>query len=137
MYRRVELFVLDIFISIQKIKHTVKKFKTQKELFYSYESWNSVIRELEVIGEATKYLIKEGALPEDYRVIVNFRNVIIHNYFGIDAEEIWDVVKNDLLEFEKIIRNLIYKMVTEDAINDFIEDNKYLDFIVEELEKLK
>jgi len=66
-----------------------------------------VIREFEIIGEATNYLIKNEILNKNYRIIVDFRNKIIHGYFGIDEVIVWDVIKNYLPEFIKYIKNFI------------------------------
>ena len=35
--------------------------------------------------------------PKYFRKIENFRNVIVHEYFGVDEEEVWDVVTNKLM----------------------------------------
>ena len=55
--RNVEMFVFDIFIAIQKIKDVSSKFDNVQDLLHSYTSWDSVIREFEIIGEASKYLL--------------------------------------------------------------------------------
>ena len=47
--------------------------------------WDATLRRLEIIGEATKYLITMDILNNrEYRKIVDFRNVISHAYFGVD-----------------------------------------------------
>jgi uncharacterized protein with HEPN domain len=56
---------------------------------------DAVVRNLEVIGEAAKKLPSESraAMPEvPWQRIAGLRDVLIHAYFGIDAEIIWDVV---------------------------------------------
>lgn len=67
-------------------------------------AWDSVIRDFEIIGEATNVLIKKEILSEELRAVVNLRNILIHHYFGIDAEEIWNFIDNELLELKKIDR---------------------------------
>ncbi len=42
-----------------------------------------------------------------WQEIKNFRNIVAHNYFGIDAEEIWDIIENHLLELKTNIETLI------------------------------
>ena len=69
-----------------------------------------------------------------------FRNLLIHNYFGIDEEEVWNVIKDDLPEFKDVIINLINKIdktLKYQLIESYVETNKHLNFIVKELEKLK
>jgi uncharacterized protein with HEPN domain len=60
---------------------------------------DAVIRNVEIIGEAAR------SLPEDFtqrhedvpwRDLVGMRNVLVHQYFGILPEVVWDVIKNEL-----------------------------------------
>ncbi len=135
-----EIFLFDIYVSILKIKNTVSKFKTAQELKYDYMAWDSIIRDFEIIGEATNILIKKELLPREYKSIVNLRNILIHHYFGIDADEIWDITQNDLIELENFILKQILKIdkdKKEIIVNSLLEEFSYLDFIVEDLKKLK
>lgn len=63
------------------------------------KTYSAVIREFEIIGEAV------GKLPDDikqkrpevaWQDIKDFRNLLIHEYFGIDLEIIWQVIQHDL-----------------------------------------
>ena len=54
---------------------------------------------IEVIGEAAKNLDDEtkSIYPDiPWKYIANMRNVLIHNYSGVDMEKVWDTVKNDI-----------------------------------------
>ena len=53
-----ELFFFDIYIAILKIKQVVKKFNNSQELLNDYVCWDSIVREFEILGEATSQLIK-------------------------------------------------------------------------------
>ena len=138
--KQVEMFIFDIYIAILKIKKVSSKFDHVQELLYDFTQWDSVIREFEIIGEATKYLIRDNLLDNSYRKIIDFRNIITHEYFGIEPDEIWDVIYNNLDEIEFLIIELI-KNIEQDLkielIDSFIEDNQYLDFIVKALKDLK
>jgi len=138
--RKFELFLFDILIAIEKIKKVSQKFNSANDLLYSFIEWDSVIREFEIIGEATKILINEKFLPNEYRIIVDFRNLITHKYFGIDEDVVWSVIKTDLPQFEKTILDIIQKIephLKEKLIKSFIEDNQHLDFIVKKLKEIK
>ncbi|MDZ7696736.1 MAG: DUF86 domain-containing protein [Deltaproteobacteria bacterium] len=63
------------------------------------KTYSAVIREFEIIGEAV------GKLPELFRKrhpdvewqdIKDFRNLLSHEYFGVDLEIVWNVIKDDL-----------------------------------------
>jgi len=82
--KEVELFIFDIYIAILKIKKVASKFDNGEDLLHSFTDWDSVIREFEIIGEASKYLLRDDLLESYYRRMVDFRNHITHEYFGID-----------------------------------------------------
>ena len=131
-----EIFLFDIYISILKIKNTASKFKTSQELKYNYMAWDSIIRDFEIIGEATNALIKKEIISKEYRGIVNLRNILIHHYFGIDADEIWDIIQNDLDDLEvyicKLITN-INKDKKQVIVNSLVEEFSHLEFVVKKL----
>ncbi len=82
-------------------------FKDAESFLHSELEWDAVIRELEIIGEATKYLLKEDFIDSQYQIIVDFRNQIAHGYFSIDENIVWEVVKTLLNEFIKELVNLV------------------------------
>lgn len=141
--RSTNLFVFDSYIAILKIKDTSSKFTNVQDLLYDYNRWDSVIREFEIIGEASKHLMKSKLLDKNYQKIVNFRNQITHEYFGIDEDVVWLIIHTKLDALESTIVALIREIETisrEELIEAFKEDNKYLDFVVvalKELQKVK
>ena len=137
--RVIEMFLFDIYIEIQKIKHIAKAFDNVQSLLHDFRAWDSIIREFEIIGEASNHLLKNNLLDQRYRQVVNFRNKIIHEYFGIEPDEIWHIITKDLDDFEKTILKLIESMdneLKEELRESFITDNHYLDFVVKKLEAI-
>lgn len=68
-------------------------FQTDRMLF------SATLRELEVIGEAIGKITdtcKERHPEIAWRMIKDFRNVLAHEYFGVDAEIVWDIVKEHI-----------------------------------------
>lgn len=60
---------------------------------------DAVVRNFEVIGEAAKLISEETKFnhPEvEWKRMIQFRNVLIHDYFGIEYEIVWDVILNYL-----------------------------------------
>jgi uncharacterized protein with HEPN domain len=104
--RYAEYFIVDILIALDKIKRYHSEFNDAQSFYYDEKSFDATMRELQIIGEAAKHLIRMRSLPESYRIIVDFRNLIVHEYFGIDADEIWDILHNELPPFEKEIIHL-------------------------------
>jgi len=123
--RDITLYIVDIFIAIDKLENYTQEFNTAEELLYSDIHWDACIRELEIIGEATKFLLNDNLLDTQYRRIVNFRNQIIHGYFGIDENIVWDILKNKLsiyhIDLEEIIKeqNIDLSHALNHAKNEF------------------
>lgn len=67
---------------------------------------DGVVRELEIIGEAVKNLsdeIKDKYQSIPWRDIADMRNKLIHEYFGVDLEAVWEVIEKDLPVLKKEI----------------------------------
>lgn len=137
--RGVELYILDIFVAIDKIRRYTAKFSSGSDLLCDELSWDATIRELEIIGEATKSLLQSFVLNDKkYRRIVDFRNQINHGYFGIDEEIVWDVVNNKLCEYENDLNKVIVdsKLDMKYTIEIFKKENIKQKQVLEFLEKL-
>lgn len=70
---------------------------------------DAVIRNLEIIGEATKNISIEfrGEHQEiPWRNMAGLRDVLIHDYFGVDLEIVWNVVENELSKVKKKLKEL-------------------------------
>jgi len=67
-------------------------------------------RSLEIIGEAVKKIPDDIKLKYplvEWKDIAGMRNKLIHEYFGIDYELVWDVVKSEIPELKKHIEKII------------------------------
>ncbi len=63
------------------------------------KTYSATLREFIVIGEAIANIpdqVKEKAPSIEWRLIKDFRNFIVHEYFGIDARIVWDAVRLEL-----------------------------------------
>jgi uncharacterized protein with HEPN domain len=137
--RDTELFLFDIYVAILKIEHTAGRFTAAEELLHDFISWDSVIREFEIIGEATNILVKNNLLDKKNRAIVDFRNLLIHHYFGIDPEEVWNVIEDDLAPYKNSILNRIYEIDTtlrSEIKKSIISETGYIDFIAKKIEEI-
>ena len=75
-----------------------------------FKTFDAVVRNLEIIGEATKGIPDSVRLkyPEvDWNRIRALRNILIHEYFGVDAEIVWDVVQNKVTALEKLAQKIL------------------------------
>ena len=78
--------------------------------FKDAKTQDAVMRNLEVIGEAVKHL-SDGCrqlTPEiPWRRIAGMRDVLIHGYFGVKMETVWDVVEKELPRLEEAVDQLL------------------------------
>lgn len=126
--RIVEFFIVDILIAIEKVKRYTSEFDCAQDFMHDEKSFDATMRELEIIGEATKHLIRWNLLDNEWQIVVDFRNVIAHEYFGIDSDEIWEVITIYLADFENEITKLFEnsdKEILEDVIKSNLDDFKY------------
>jgi uncharacterized protein with HEPN domain len=97
MERDYILFIEDILTCIEKIERYTKGFSFE-EFCKNDMVVDAVIRNFEIIGEATKKIpqeVKEKYPYVEWKEATGFRDVLIHEYFGIDLEAMWDtIIKN-------------------------------------------
>ena len=109
-----EFFIFDIFIAIDSINRHSIEMEAVEDLTSNELVYNSIMRSLEIIGEAMKNVLKNTTLKElskpDWRNIVDFRNIVAHEYFGINYEEILNIIKVELPELEKDLFLFIKKL---------------------------
>src|SRR4030042_1259095 len=70
-------------------------------------------RSLEIIGEAVKNLppdFKKKYKEIEWKKIAGLRDKIIHYYFGVNWDILWDVIKNRLPELKEQVRNILDKV---------------------------
>jgi uncharacterized protein with HEPN domain len=61
------------------------------------------IKQLEIVGEAANHLsnsITSKYQDVEWKQIVGLRNVLVHEYFGVDVNVVWDVIQYDLPHFK-------------------------------------
>lgn len=107
--RDYKLYLDDILHAIKKIEKYTKGINIQ-ELKKDDIVIDAVSRNLEIIGEAVKNLpsnIKERYPDVEWRKISGLRDILVHEYFGIDLEILCDIIKNKLPGFKKEISCLL------------------------------
>ena len=71
---------------------------------------DAVIRNFEIIGEATKQIsdkVKQLRSDIPWRDIAGLRDVLIHDYMGVDVKEVWNIVTNHLPGLKNAIDELL------------------------------
>ena len=109
MSRELGLFVEDIVRCCNKVAEYTAGMD-----FVSFaadaKTFDAVARNLEIIGEAVKRLpnaFREAHPAVEWRKIAGLRDIVIHEYFGIDPAIIWDVVQNHLPRLGNYLRGVL------------------------------
>lgn len=111
--RDVRLYMNDILESAQAIQIYVKGF-TLETFSHDRKTFSAVIREFEIIGEAVGKLpneIKQQYPNVPWQDIKDFRNILTHEYFGIDLEIVWKVIHDELPLLFDVVQDLLSRSV--------------------------
>jgi uncharacterized protein with HEPN domain len=83
----------------------------EKEAFLRDETLKrAFVRSLEIIGEAVKQLpdeIKQRHSRLEWRAMAGMRDRLIHGYFGVDYDIVWDVVTNKIPELQQTVEHIL------------------------------
>ncbi|HUU15045.1 MAG TPA: DUF86 domain-containing protein [Terriglobia bacterium] len=99
---------------LECIRHVTEFTRQGREAFLSdRKTQDAVLRNLQTLGESTRRLsdtIKNRHPEVDWRAVAAFRNVLVHDYLGLDLYEVWEIVEHDLPDLkpkvEAILREL-------------------------------
>jgi uncharacterized protein with HEPN domain len=109
MPRDYKVFLEDILEAIRKIRDYTDGLSLQA-FTADAKTFDAVIRNLEIIGEAVKQIPEDirSLRPEvEWKRVGRLRDILIHQYFGVDAQIVWDIVQNKLTPLEQAIRALL------------------------------
>ena len=107
--RDAELLVEDMLEALRKIDLYIGGMD-HSAFLRDEKTIDAVVRNLEVLGEAARqipddYVISHSHVP--WRKISGLRNRIVHDYFGLDLEIIWQILKNDLPPLKTSLEKLV------------------------------
>ncbi len=96
--RPINLLLSDMLESIDRVMQYTRGM-SYESFSADQKSIDAVVRNLEIIGEAANRLpddFKEKHPQVEWHKVVGLRNRIIHDYFGIDLQIIWQIIHSDL-----------------------------------------
>jgi uncharacterized protein with HEPN domain len=106
-----KLYLIHIWECIQRIESYSAEGKAA--FLESNMIQDAIIRNFEIIGEATKRLSPElrKSHPEiQWRGLAGFRDVLIHNYIGVDLVEVWNILENELPQIKSSLEPMMIQL---------------------------
>ena len=104
------LYLEDMLTSILRIEEYIGEMEF-RAFKMNYMIVDAVVRNFEIIGEASKKVpteIQKKHPKIPWKKMYGLRNLIVHEYFGLDYEMIWEISKNNLpqnsIDLRKIIK---------------------------------
>jgi uncharacterized protein with HEPN domain len=116
--RKDKAYLQDILEAIKAIESFLSGISKRK-FFSSDLIQSAALRKLEVIGEACRQLNKKTTnkyknVP--WRDVADMRNKIIHEYFGVDIERVWQTIQNDIPGLKEQIIQILDEFDKENDI---------------------
>jgi len=109
MRRDYRLYLEDIIDAAEAVREYVAGMG-KSELARDRRTSDAVVRNLEVIGEAVKKLpaqVKRDHPEVEWKKIAGLRDILIHDYFGIDVDIVWDVLQNKVPVLVEQVRRIL------------------------------
>ena len=112
MTRDIDILLGEILEAIELLQRYTEGL-SYEEFIDDVEKQDSVVRRLEIIGEAVKGIpdhLRAGHPAVPWRDIAGARDILIHEYFRVDLEMAWDMVKKDLPLLEAEVKSILQEV---------------------------
>jgi uncharacterized protein with HEPN domain len=109
---KVKLSLLSILEAIGKIENYTNEFDNADDFYHDEKSFDATMMQFVIIGEMISKLdedFKEKYSNIPWQKVKDFRNIVAHNYFGIDADEIWEIITTKIKPLKYDIKGLLDK----------------------------
>jgi uncharacterized protein with HEPN domain len=109
MLSKDEAICLNMLEAVNKIQEISKDFSSCEDFAKDYIRFDATMMNFVVIGEMANKLsdsFKDEHQDIEWRRTADLRNIIAHDYFGIDDKEIWQIIKNKLPELKKYLEKV-------------------------------
>ena len=106
----------DILDAIDRVEQYVEKGRKEFEQNELHQIW--IVHHVQIIGEAARGLSRgmRSTNPQvPWADVIAMRNILIHEYFGIDLQEVWDTAVNDLPKLREQVEAMLRSAESADT----------------------
>lgn len=107
--RDCKMYIEDILSAINRIEKYINGLEYE-EFIQNDMAVDAVIRNLEIIGEASKN-VPENARSQypnvPWKRMIGLRNIVIHEYFGVDLSIVWRIITKNIPEVKPLIEKIL------------------------------
>ena len=103
--------------AIEKVLEYVREIRLAEDFYQKSLVFDATLMNFVVIGEVVDRLssdLKERHPEVDWQKIKDFRNIVAHDYLGIDAEEVWQIIQTDLQILREQLRGVVEELSGQD-----------------------
>jgi uncharacterized protein with HEPN domain len=101
-------YINEILNSITEVEEFTKNMNFEA-FFKDMKTRHAVVRCLEILGEATKNIsqdVKDKNPKIPWKKMAGMRDILAHEYFGIDIKKVWEVKEKELSSLKALMKNL-------------------------------
>ena len=102
--------ILDAIVEIETYSHNIDFSGFMNNSMMRFEC----IKQLEIIGEASNHVSEENKAKFsaiEWTQVIGMRNVFVHEYFGVDPNLVWEIIKSDLPGLKEKIIEILNSMI--------------------------
>jgi len=104
-----QLYLIHISECIERIEAYVSGIDKRAFMASSLVQ-DAVIRNLQIMAESTRRVsdrLKEAQPKIDWHKIAGFRNILVHDYLGVDTERVWNIIENEIPVLKKAVHEMM------------------------------
>lgn len=104
-----QLYLIHISECIERIEAYVSGIDKRAFMASSLVQ-DAVIRNLQIMAESTWRVsdrLKEAQPKIDWHKIAGFRNILVHDYLGVDTERVWNIIENEIPVLKKAVHEMM------------------------------